>query len=205
MSLTLNWCARRCIAGAVFTSGKSINIPYAYADLRFNPAFDRKTGFFTRSILCVPIVNKYGRTIGVTQVLNKHGGPFGPEDESRLRAFTAQIAISLENAKLFADVQNMKNYSEAMLESMSNGVVTLDDAGKVATCNAAGLRILRAKPGEVLQREAAEVFCAGNAWVLEKIARVEGTGQVEVVQFAHETPQYPRRGAEIARMRLPRS
>ncbi|HSW84762.1 MAG TPA: GAF domain-containing protein, partial [Usitatibacter sp.] len=41
------------IAGAVFMSGKSINIPHAYADLRFNPSFDRKTGFFTRSILCV--------------------------------------------------------------------------------------------------------------------------------------------------------
>ena len=41
----------RGIAGAVFTSGKSINIPYAYADLRFNPAFDKRTGFFTRSIL----------------------------------------------------------------------------------------------------------------------------------------------------------
>ncbi|MEQ9125064.1 MAG: GAF domain-containing protein, partial [Alphaproteobacteria bacterium] len=39
------------IAGAVFTSGKSIYIPYAYADLRFNPSFDRQTGFFTRSIL----------------------------------------------------------------------------------------------------------------------------------------------------------
>ena len=49
------------IAGAVFTSGKTINIPYAYADLRFNPAFDKKTGFFTRSILCVPIVNKPAR------------------------------------------------------------------------------------------------------------------------------------------------
>ena len=35
-----------------------MNIPYAYADLRFNPGFDRQTGFFTRSILCVPIVNK---------------------------------------------------------------------------------------------------------------------------------------------------
>ena len=74
------------IAGAVFTTGKAINIPYAYADLRFNPAFDKKTGFFTRSILCVPIVNKHGKTIGVTQVLNKHGGPFTNEDESRLRA-----------------------------------------------------------------------------------------------------------------------
>ncbi len=55
------------IAGAVFTSGKTINIPYAYADLRFNPAFDKKTGYFTRSILCVPIVNQRGRIIGVTR------------------------------------------------------------------------------------------------------------------------------------------
>ena len=71
------------IAGAVFTSGKTINIPYAYADLRFNPAFDKKTGYFTRSILCVPIVNQHGKIIGVTQVLNKRGGPFTNEDESR--------------------------------------------------------------------------------------------------------------------------
>jgi adenylate cyclase len=168
------------IAGAVFTSGKSINIPHAYADLRFNPAFDRKTGFFTRSILCVPIVNKHGRTIGVTQVLNKRGGPFGPEDESRLRAFTAQIAISLENAKLFADVQNMKNYSEAMLESMSNGVVTLDDAGRIATCNVAGLRILRANPSGVLHRPAAELFAGDNQWVLDKLKFVEETGETSV-------------------------
>jgi adenylate cyclase len=115
------------IAGAVFTTGKTINIPYAYADLRFNPAFDKKSGFFTRSILCVPIINQKGKVIGVTQVLNKKNGAFTAEDESRLKAFTAQIAISLENASLFADVQNMKNYNESVLESMSNGVITLDD------------------------------------------------------------------------------
>ena len=56
------------IAGTVFTSGKTVNIPYAYADLRFNPSFDKQTGFFTRSILCVPVTNKNGRMIGVTQV-----------------------------------------------------------------------------------------------------------------------------------------
>ena len=81
-----------------------------------------------RSCAC-PIVNKRGTIIGVTQVLNKRGGPFTAEDESRLRAFTAQISIALENAKLFADVQNMKNYNEAMLESMSNGVITFDERG----------------------------------------------------------------------------
>ena len=180
------------IAGAVFTSGKSINIPHAYADLRFNPAFDKKTGFFTRSILCVPIVNKHGKTIGVTQVLNKRGGPFAGQDESRLRAFTAQIAISLENAKLFADVQNMKNYSEAMLESMSNGVVTLDDAGKVATCNAAGHRILRSTAQKVLHRPAAELFAGDNQWVLDKLKFVEETGEISVtvdatMKFAEES------------------
>ena len=168
------------IAGAVFTSSKSINIPHAYADLRFNPSFDTQTGYFTRSILCVPIINKQGKTIGVTQVLNKHGGPFTAEDESRLRAFTAQISIALENAKLFADVQNMKNYSDAMLESMSNGVLTLDESGKIATCNMPGLRILRMRGDRVVNRMASEFFAGDNAWVLDKLKRVEETGKAEV-------------------------
>ncbi len=160
------------IAGAVFTSSKTINIPYAYADLRFNPAFDKKTGYFTRSILCVPIINKHGKTIGVTQVLNKRGGPFTIEDESRLRAFTAQISIALENAKLFADVQQMKNYNEAMLESMSNGVITMDSAEKIVTCNAAGMRILRTDAG-ILGMAADQFFGEANAWVIERLRQVE--------------------------------
>ena len=175
------------IAGAVFTSGKAINIPYAYADLRFNPAFDKKTGFFTRSILCVPIVNKHGKVIGVTQVLNKRGGPFTNEDESRLRAFTAQISIALENAKLFADVQNMKNYNEAMLESMSNAVITLDEAEKIATCNAAGLRILKVTPAQILHKPAGDFFAGANGWVEEKLKRVSETQASEIVMEAELT------------------
>jgi adenylate cyclase len=172
------------IAGAVFTTSKAINIPYAYADLRFNPAFDKKTGFFTRSILCVPIVNKHGKTIGVTQVLNKRGGPFTSEDESRLRAFTAQIAIALENAKLFADVHNMKNYNEAMLESMSNAVVTLDDGGRIATCNAAGLKILKVNPAQILQRQVAEFFGGTNDWILERLKHVDETAASDMLMDA---------------------
>jgi adenylate cyclase len=52
------------IAGAVYTSKKTVNIPHAYADLRFNPAFDKQTGYFTRSILCVPVVNKMVKRLG---------------------------------------------------------------------------------------------------------------------------------------------
>jgi len=172
------------IAGAVFASGKTINIPYAYADLRFNPSFDKKTGFFTRSILCVPVVNKHGRTIGVTQVLNKRGGPFTNEDEARLRAFTAQVSIALENAKLFADVQAMKNYNEAMLESMSNGIITLDEAGKIATCNAACLRILKIAANDILHRPAAEFFTAANDWIMGKLQLAVDTGEQQSMMDA---------------------
>ena len=172
------------IAGAVFTSRETVNIPYAYADLRFNPAFDKKTGFFTRSILCVPVINKDGKIIGVTQVLNKRSGPFTAEDESRLKAFTAQVSIALENAKLFDDVQNMKNYSESMLESMSNGVITLNEDGKIVTCNAAGLRILQLAPEAILKRRAADFFTGANEWIIEKIRHVEESGKPDVIMDA---------------------
>jgi adenylate cyclase len=169
------------IAGVVFRSGKTVNIPHAYADLRFNPAFDKKTGFFTRSILCVPVINKQGKSIGVTQVLNKRGGPFIEEDEQRLKAFTAQISIGLENAKLFADVQNMKNYNESMLQSMSNGVITLDENGKIVTCNAAGLSILRCHPSAIIEQSAKDYFAEPNTWVYDRIKHVETTQQPDSV------------------------
>jgi adenylate cyclase len=164
------------IAGAVFQSGKTVNIPHAYADLRFNPAFDKKTGYFTRSILCVPVVNKHGKCIGVTQALNKRGGPFTAEDEARLKAFTAQVSIALENAKLFDDVQNMRNYNQSMLESMSNGVITLTDDGHIHTCNAAGYRILKAREVDVLGKTTAEFFTGANAWLVPRLAALEVAG-----------------------------
>ena len=169
------------IAGTVFTSGQSVNIPHAYADLRFNPAFDKQTGFFTRSILCTPVVNKDGKVIGVTQVLNKHGGPFTDEDESRLRAFTAQVAISLENAKLFDDVQSMKNYNESMLQSMTNGVLTLDEEGRIVTCNSAGLGILSVDEAACLKQPAETFFTGPSAWLAERIRRVQVSHETETV------------------------
>src|SRR5574341_1453538 len=63
------------------------------------PGFDHITAAIgaAQSSRCVPVVNQKGKIIGVTQVLNKRGGPFTNEDESRLRAFTAQVSIALEN------------------------------------------------------------------------------------------------------------
>lgn len=168
------------IAGSVFSTGKTINIPHAYADLRFNPSFDKRTGFFTRSILCVPVVNKQGKVIGVTQILNKIGGPFDEEDESRLKAFTAQIAIGLENAKLFNDVQEMKNYTEAMLQSMTNGVITVDAEMHVRTCNEAAARLMGRTPDRVIG-EPGESIGEENLWLTRRLAEVLETGEGDII------------------------
>ena len=172
------------IAGAVFSSGTTINIPYAYADLRFNPAFDKQTGYFTRSILCVPIVNKTGKTIGVVQTLNRRGGPFTDEDEQRLKAFTAQVAIGLENAKLFDDVQNMKNYNESMLESMTNAVITTDEDGKIITCNAAGFSILKVNKDGILGKLAEDFFVGPNVWIMDKVRKVDEAQESDLMMDA---------------------
>jgi len=160
------------IAGTVFTSGETVNIPYAYADLRFNPSFDRQTGFFTRSILCTPLINKSGRVIGATQVLNKRGGVFSDEDASRLKAFTAQMAVALENAKLFDDVQTMKRYAESMLESMASGVITFNEEDIAQTINRAGCHIFRTHSRDVIGMAASALFNGSNAWLAERLAKV---------------------------------
>src|SRR5690606_30496993 len=126
----------------VLTTTRTLNIPDAYADPRFNQEVDRRTGFRTRSILCMPIVNRLGQAIAVVQVLNKVGGPFTRHDEQRLEAFAAQVAVALENARLFHDVLQLKNYNEGILKSLSNGVVTLDPALRISKINDAAERIL---------------------------------------------------------------
>ncbi|MEE9464045.1 MAG: GAF domain-containing protein [Candidatus Neomarinimicrobiota bacterium] len=162
------------IAGHVFQTGQSLNIPHAYADLRFNPTVDKQTGFFTRSMLCVPVTNKEGKTIGVSQVLNKRGGPFTNEDETRLIAFTSQISIGIENATLFKNVQKLMNYTESMLNSMANGVMTINEENQIATCNPAGLRIMRVESEEdVLKKDIAKFFSGRNDWILKKLKDVQ--------------------------------
>jgi len=167
------------IAGAVFSSGLGENVTDPYGDPRFNPEIDQRTGFRTRSILCMPIVNKNGERLGVTEVLNKRDGGFTVKDEQRLRAFTAQIAVALENAQLFDEVLSVKRYNENILASTTNGVVTLDHARRVVTANGAALRMLGREAAATLHRPAAQAFGEDNEWVLRSVDRVQHEGRAD--------------------------
>jgi adenylate cyclase len=166
------------IAGAAFTSGEVLNVPRAYADPRFNPEVDRVSGFRTRNMINVPIVDRSGERLGVIQVLNKRGGPFAQGDIRRLKAFSADIAIAIQNARLFSDVLTLKNYNESILKSLSNGVVTLDQQLIVVKVNEAAQRILRIPSEAMIGRSAEHVLGNLNAWItrsLEYVVRMGAT------------------------------
>jgi putative ABC transport system ATP-binding protein len=86
------------IAGRVATTARAMNIPDAYAEPLFNRSVDLRTGYRTRSILCVPIVDHRGDVFAVAQVLNKRDGtPFGPEEERLFAEFTTSLGVVLES------------------------------------------------------------------------------------------------------------
>jgi len=92
------------IGGWVAEHGRAVNVKDAYRDPRFDPRFDRQTGFRTASILCQPMRDRHDRVLGVVQALNKRGGYFTTADEALLEAIANQAAVVIRNARLFDDL-----------------------------------------------------------------------------------------------------
>lgn len=99
------------IAGYVAKTGDILNIKNAYEDYRFNKEIDKKTGYKTETILCIPIRNTSKNIMGVIEVLNKKEGVFQKSDEKLLNAFCSLAAISIENALNYKKMkQTMKTF-----------------------------------------------------------------------------------------------
>ena len=130
------------IVGYVASTGEALNIPDAYKDPRFDPTTDRRTGYVTRNILCLPVFNSANELIGVTQLINKHQGSFSASDEEFMRAFNIQAGIALENARLFESVLLEKQYQKDILQSLSDAVISTDMGGRIVTINDAALELL---------------------------------------------------------------
>ena len=92
------------IAGAVVKTGKLINVEDAHRDTRFYPGIDARTGYHTRSLLAVPLLNFEGQIIGAFETLNKTGGAFTGEDEEILKALAAQAAVAIETAQVVGEM-----------------------------------------------------------------------------------------------------
>ncbi len=90
------------IAGDVVKTGKTTVITDCQKDARWAGRFDEATGFVTRSMACVPLVNKY-EIIGCIQIINKRDGSLYNDDDVKLcenLAMLAAIAIDGQGLNL---------------------------------------------------------------------------------------------------------
>ncbi|OGF58405.1 MAG: hypothetical protein A2Y62_14970 [Candidatus Fischerbacteria bacterium RBG_13_37_8] len=95
------------IAGWVALHGKAVLINDCRHDRRFASSVDQKIAFATRNMICVPVKVK-NKIIGVLQAINKkNNGKFNKDDLKLLASLSEQVAIALENARLFNELQQL--------------------------------------------------------------------------------------------------
>jgi len=105
-------------AGFVFLRKKPLRINDAYSDSRFNSEIDKRSGFKTRNILCIPVLNRKEECIGVIEALNKATGDFNDQDLEIFFSIADYVAIALENSKLYEDIKKYSNRLEKTLSQI---------------------------------------------------------------------------------------
>src|SRR6185369_13348795 len=89
------------LVGTCAHTRQAINVTDCYSDPRFDPSTDKRTGYRTRCMLTLPLVDHKGGLVGVMQVLNKaDGGVFESADENLATVLAAQCAIALQRVKM---------------------------------------------------------------------------------------------------------
>ena len=99
--------AGKGIVGWVAKTGKPVLIPDVSVDSRFDRSFDEKTGFVTRSMICVPLKIR-NEVIGVIQVLNhENGRPFNEDNMYLLSSISMYASIAIEHANLYQELRRI--------------------------------------------------------------------------------------------------
>ncbi|CAF3765114.1 unnamed protein product [Rotaria magnacalcarata] len=106
------------IAGYVATTGKTLNIVDAYSDERFNRDIDQRTGYKTKTLLCMPIMIQ-GHVIGVVQMVNKRNGHFTKSDEESFETFAVYCGLALHHASLYDRIRRSEQKCKVALEVLS--------------------------------------------------------------------------------------
>ncbi len=143
------------IAGWVAEHGKPVIVNDAYADKRFYSGSDRKSGFRTDSMICIPLQVE-NRTIGVLQAINRRYGEFTDHDLQLLQAIGGPLAAAIENARLHADVLAEKRRVETLFSSMSEGMLTMTLDGHVTRTNDALGALLHTDPSDLVGNKAVD-------------------------------------------------
>ncbi|MCG8568515.1 MAG: HD domain-containing protein [Spirochaetes bacterium] len=105
------------IVGFVFQNNEIVNIKDAYSDARFDRITDQKTGYKTKSIVAIPIINSDNKPVGVVEVLNKIDRDFfDQEDIDLLNHMVFYINSIIENTALY---KRLKKAQEEIIYKLS--------------------------------------------------------------------------------------
>ncbi len=139
------------IAGWVATHRKAAVVENAQNDDRFNRAVDVITGVRTRSVLCVPVIHKE-KLLGVVELVNRVDGVFRDADLEFLQHLCTQVAVALENCRLYRETRELLIYTNSVINSLSGGFISTDLQGHVTRCNDAACRILAVVISDLLNK-----------------------------------------------------
>ncbi len=112
------------IAGWVFKNREPLIIRDAYNDSRFYSEIDKETGFQTRNVLCIPLINRSDICIGTLQTLNKKIGDFTQSDKELLVSISHYISIALENARLYEDLKSINTARKKVIDHLAHEIRT---------------------------------------------------------------------------------
>ncbi len=121
--------ANEGIVGETLRTGKSIRVDDAYDDPRFNQDVDRKSGYRTRNLVCVPLKEASGTIIGAFEAINQNEGlPFTDDDIECLTELGTQAAAALKNLQ----ERNLLSRSHSQLaEQMTRGVSIIGESAAI--------------------------------------------------------------------------
>ncbi len=172
-SQEIRFPADKGLAGYVVKTGESLNIVDAYNDSRFNPEVDTKTGYRTKTILCMPIMNNNREIIGAFQVLNKIDGVFTKNDEDLLVAIGGSASIALENAQLFDQQLQLYREQKLLFESFIDTLATSIDArDRITAGHSTRVRMYATLLAQAIGMDKKDVSLLEKAAILHDIGKI---------------------------------
>jgi PAS domain S-box-containing protein len=164
------------IGGWVAEHQEPVIINNAYSDQRFFSGVDRKSGFRTHSMICIPLqVND--RAIGIFQAINRQAGKFTDHDLQLMQALGGPLAAAIENANLHADVLAEKRRTETLFAGASEGLITVTREGIIARANSAFTTLLDLPEEEVAGLALRDLFRARKTDIDQLIRRTAAAGE----------------------------
>ena len=174
----------RSIVKQVAASGEPIVTTNAQMDPRFK-AHESVIGYNLRSILCVPLRVRE-RVTGVIYADNRiRVGLFSERDRDLLTTFAAQVAVAIENARLFESIASAKSLRDNIFASITSGVITIDVQGRITLLNRAAESILRVPAAVIVGSRFADALPVLESKLRPLVEGVKTNGE-PVVEFETE-------------------